>query len=134
MVTTMQPEEWVSATPGMGSCFHQALHRWALLRQQGESFKIALGIVRANERDPHRHIHAWLQRGNTVISAVTGDWVERFAFYDFVGIEPGTVHLVNPRSIMRERDGVIDRETVRALLDSSGLRWRVSDDGGILPA
>lgn len=129
------PDDWKAVTPGMGSCFHQALHRWALLRQQGEIYKVAIGVVMANERDPQRHLHAWLATGysKTVISAVSGECVLRATFYEFVGIERPTVRLVNPRSIMRARDGIIDRETIEALLNASGIRWMTGPGGGVIP-
>lgn len=129
----VSPDDWVSKTPGMGSCFHQALHRWALMRASGEVYKIAIGIVAATEKEP-RHLHAWLQRSDDefVVSAVTGERAPRSGFYRFVGIERSTVRLVNPRAIMRARDGVIDSETVTALLNESGIPWHTVN-GGILP-
>lgn len=126
------PSDWRAAVPGMGSCFHQALHRWALLRQQGDIYKIAIGVVAANDLDPHRHLHAWLQRDDIVISAVSGDMQYREAFYHFVGVERGSVSFVNPRKIMRDRRGAIDRGTIVALLNAAGIPWRVVN-GGVLP-
>lgn len=76
----MNPDDWQALIPGQGSCFHQALHRWALLHANGEQhFKIAVGIVRANPYDLKRHLHAWLEREQIVISAVSGESFERFA-------------------------------------------------------
>lgn len=129
----MTPADWKSTHAGLGSCFHQALHRWADLRAEGEIYKVAIGIVAANGSEP-RHLHAWLQRPDDsfVISAVTGDRAPRAGFYRFLGIERDTIRLVNPRSIMRSRGGVIDGETVTALLNESGLPWHVVN-GGVLP-
>jgi len=129
----MNADDWVAASPGMGTCFHQSLHRWADLRQQGETFKVAIGIVAASAADPERHLHAWLQRGHVVIASSTGERVARSKFYSFVGIERATVVLVNPRSIMRARKGCIDGETVRMLLDESGIAWRKNERGGVIP-
>jgi hypothetical protein len=127
------PDDWQAVTPGLGSCFHRALHRWALLRQEGRTAKVAIGVVAANELDDHRHLHAWLQDGDAVMSAVTGEMYDRATFYHRVGVERRTVALVNPRSIMRATKGIIDRETVRALLDASGIAWRTNEQGGVLP-
>lgn len=117
----------------MGSCFHQALHRWALLHANGEhGFRIALGVVRPNLYDLKRHLHAWIERDGIVISAVTGESFEALTFYRTVGIEAFSIARVNPRSILRSARWVIDRDTVTALLNASGISWQVVN-GGVLP-
>lgn len=127
----MSPDDWKSKHPGMGSCFHQSLHRWALRRQEGDSWKLAIGVA-SNETDPTPHLHAWLQQGEVVMAASDGYTWNRLQFYRFVGIDRATVRLVNPRSIMRATKGVIDTATVDLLLNASGIKWRVVD-GGVLP-
>lgn len=130
----MRPEDWKSVTPGMGSCFHQSLHRWALLHRNMEyGWSIALGIVGANMYDPVRHLHAWLERDAVVMSAVTGESFERFDFYRQVGIEPNSVRRVNPRKLLRRAKWTISGDTVDALLKASGIPFKVSDQGGVLP-
>jgi hypothetical protein len=129
----VSPDDWVAKQPGMGSCFHRALHRWADQRTTGDIWKIAIGIVEGDEDGkPHRHLHAWLQRQRQVMSAVDGSLYFRETFYHRVGVDRRSVRLVNPRSIMRARDGVIDRDTVGALLDASGIKW-TTVNGGVLP-
>lgn len=129
----MTPDDWQSVNAGQGSCFHQALHRWALLHQQGEhGFKVAVGVVGVSAFCLERHYHAWLERGPVVISAVSGASSERVAFYREVGVDPATVHLVNPRSVLRRSKWRIDRDTVHQLLEASGVKWR-EERGGVLP-
>lgn len=129
------PDDWVAVQPGMGSCFHRALHRWAELHVNDPShgFKIAIGIVAPCAMEPVRHLHAWLERGDAVLSAISGDAWHRNIFYHEVGVEPGSIKYVNPRRLMRAARFAIDKATVTALLDESGHRWR-SENGGVIPA
>ena len=125
---------WVAKVNGLGTCFHQALDRWTALREIGVyDFKVAVGIVRSTAENPGRHVHAWLESGELVMSAVNGAGFHRLPFYEFVGIEPDTVRRVNPRSLLRARGGVIDREPVRLLLEEAGIAYKVID-GGIMAA
>jgi hypothetical protein len=117
----------------MGSCFHQALSRWALLRDEGETgWKIALAIVvPVLGRD--RHLHAWLQHGERCLMVVDGTPMQRDAYYEFMGVERDTVRLVNPRHLLRNLRGSINRNTISDLLNLSGLPWTSNELGGIVP-
>lgn len=130
----MSPDDWIAAQAGMGTCFHQALHRWAIARRHGSVWKIAIGIA-ASEADPLPHLHAWLEivGFDKVMASSTGTICNKGEFYDFVGIDKRSVRLVNPRRVMRAAKGAINKRTIEALLNESGIRWR-SVDGGVLPA
>ena len=127
------PEAW-SANGGMGSCFHQALSRWAQFHQHGaKGWRIGIGVIPegidSHTGEQSRNVHAWLERGETVVSAISGDWWRREVFYKEVGIDPATVKLVNPRKIVRK--GIIDKHSVGHLLDLWGGRWKLNDHRGV---
>jgi hypothetical protein len=125
------PDAWTAATPGMQSCFHQAFSRWALFSSHGEhGWRIAVGIVRGGMEGTD-NVHAWLQDGARVVSAVTGEAFDRAGFYRAVGVDARTVRLINPRKILR-RAKAIDRDAVKALLDAWGGRYTTTPTGGIV--
>jgi hypothetical protein len=129
----MSPDNWKSKTNGLGSCFHQALHRWALLHAHGEhGYRIAIGVVGKSAFCLERHLHAWLENGAEVVSAVSGKRFPRLLFYRRAGIEPDSVRLVKPRAIIRKHRGYIDSDTVISLLNAAQIPWR-EDRGGIIP-
>lgn len=127
----MNPADWRAINPGMGACFHQAIHRAAIL---GPGWFIAVGIVAPSAYNLARCFHAWLERESQVISAVTGVSYPLLEFYREVGIDPSSVRRVNPLRIMRRvaGSGTIGKEEVKMLLDMSGIPYQVVNNG-VLP-
>jgi len=117
---------------GLGSCFHRALSAWAMLQRENSAhgWKIGVGVILNKERE--RCIHAWLERGGLVISAVSGDLYDRDWFYLRCEVERDTVRLVNPRKILRAHR--INRASVQWLLDAWGGHYRVEPGGGVVAA
>lgn len=128
------PDLWQPPKPGLGTCFHQALNRWALLREsrspEGHGWRVAIGVVRGGIEGTD-NVHAWLERGPQVISAATGAPYTRARFYQVCGIDPATVRLINPKNLLR-RHKQIDRYVVHELLETWGGRYRVTEHGGVV--
>ena len=111
-----------------------ALSRWAQFRRSGaEGWRIGVGVVPEGicsaTGEQTRNVHAWLERGEEIVSAITGDRWTREVFYREVGIDAATVKLVNPRKIVRA--GQISKESVKHLLDLWGGRWKLNDHRGV---
>lgn len=118
---------YVGRAAGLGACFHNAIAQWRERRQDG--WRVAVGIVKGIGDE---HVHAWLERADMVMSVATGESWRRHEFYESLGVDPTTVKRINPRSFAKR--GEITRDTVRDLLNAWGRPWRVTKDGGVMPA
>ena len=124
--------DWRGASGG--SCFHRALDVWVTQQQQQDfGWRIALGVMAANEFSSGRHVHAWMERGRLAHSAVNRWYGDRDEFYERLCIERDTVGRVNPRAIWRRYRGEWTRDAINELLNMWGKPWTVRD-GGVFPA
>ena len=123
------PDDWATAA-GLGTCFHQALSRWAHLRAAGDTrWWVAVAVVNTEDR----HIHAWLESGDDVVTR-DGHMMNRETYHEFLNVERDTLRLLNPRDILRKLRKTIDRDAVDALLVLWGLPYTVNEQGGVMPA
>jgi len=117
---------YASVNPGHGACFHNAIAHWRDARRDG--WRIALGVV--VDGIGQAHVHAWLEREDEVYAVNSDGRWRRFEFYQFCGIDPSTVRLVNPRSFAKR--GEINSHTITQLLNAWGRPWKIKD-GGVGP-
>jgi len=137
------PADWKPPVDGMGTCFHRALTRWTHMQIEDSThgWRVAVGLV--NPPTPGskmeeavravggtisqgvRHVHCWMERGDEVISAVSGKFYERDFFYLIVNVERDSVRLVNPRKIIRKHG--ITRDAVEALLEAWGGKYHLDE-------